>query len=76
MEESVFPDLIISYAISLSFDHQYIFRYIESYTNSVEVNSTCTIEQYHMLNSSDNLLPIMLLYLPQTLSGDVITSEH
>lgn len=48
----------------------------ESYTNSVEVNSTCTIEQYHMLNSSDNLLPIMLLYLPQTLSGDVITSEH
>lgn len=25
----------------------------ESYTNSVEVNSSCTIEQYHMLNSSD-----------------------
>lgn len=33
----------------------------ESYTNSVEVNSTCTIEQYHMLKSSDNLLPITLL---------------
>lgn len=33
----------------------------ESYTHSVEVNSTCTIEQYHMLNSSDNLLPITLL---------------
>lgn len=39
----------------------------ESYTNSVEVNSTSTIEQYNMLNSN---------YLPQTLSGDIITSEH
>lgn len=37
----------------------------ESYTNSVEVNSICTIEQYHMLNSSNNLLPITFA-LPAT----------
>lgn len=64
VEDNVFADLIISYATSLLFDHQYIFCYMsddELYTNSVEVNSTCTIEQYHILNSSGNLLPITLL---------------